>query len=123
MTWLASAAALLAVVAVGVFVFGGRKEAPAPRSEPATVGRLVIDAAPWAYIRQVADASGALQKVPEPAVTPVALTLPPGDYSVTLEGPAPTSTRREYLVSVSVGGRAATPVEQFVDVSPEEFLR
>ncbi len=65
---------------------GGAAGAAAAHAPAPAPGRLRIDARPWAEVVTIIDAEG---RELEPAVrfTPVAVELPPGDYTVTLRHP------------------------------------
>lgn len=63
------------------------RAAGAPGSAPAASGTLVIHALPWAEVTEIRSASGASVAVPEPGITPLAVPLPPGLYTVSLRNP------------------------------------
>ncbi len=52
-----------------------------------TAGTLVIHAIPWAEVAEIRSAAGELIPVPEPGVTPLAVQLPAGSYTVSLRNP------------------------------------
>ena len=64
--------------------------ATAPSSQPAVVAPTItyaeINAEPWATVTAVTPANGDAQSIIGQA-TPLRVNLPPGDYSVTLQGP------------------------------------
>ena len=74
-------------------------------------GTLVIDAAPWAEIVEVVGATGRM--APSANYTPVALTLPEGEYKITLRNPNDATPR---VVTVKV--TAATPARAFAEFKP-----
>ncbi|MEM9557368.1 MAG: serine/threonine-protein kinase [Acidobacteriota bacterium] len=93
-------AALLVAVAL-VFVFRGGDDEPAPVAVappappasvpavvPASASTLLIDASPWAEVREVTNAEGFVLDLPVNATTPLVLTVDPGTYRVTLSLPA-----------------------------------
>jgi serine/threonine protein kinase len=126
--WLALGA-LPALVLVGLVAWlaqsgGSPRPAPAPTkpvaaSAPAPAptprqGLLLIDANPWAKVEAIQDASGRSLPPPTDAATPVAVSLPPGHYVVTLKHPAGSSVRCEADVHAderSLCAVAALPVE------------
>jgi hypothetical protein len=59
---------------------------PATTSVPIApaIGTTVIDATPWAEIVSVVNAAGQAQSIPAGAFTPLVLTLPAGNYQITL---------------------------------------
>ncbi len=63
------------------------RAAGAPGGAPAAPGTLVIHALPWAEVTEIRSASGASVAVPEPGITPLAVLLPPGLYTVSLRNP------------------------------------
>ena len=85
-----------------------------PGATPSTVvatAVLVIDASPWAEIIEVRSSNGV---VPLPAThTPIALSVPEGEYRVTLRHPNEATPR---VVTATVGG--ATPARAFAQFTP-----
>ncbi len=53
----------------------------------AATSTLVIHAVPWAEVAEIRNAEGELIAVPRPGVTPLAVPLPPGRYTVLLRNP------------------------------------
>jgi len=53
----------------------------------AATSTLVIHAVPWAEVAEIRNAEGELIAVPGPGVTPLAVPLPPGRYTVWLRNP------------------------------------
>ena len=51
-------------------------------------GILALDALPWAEVLEVTDVAGKKWPLPASRFTPVSLTLPAGEYSVTLRNPS-----------------------------------
>jgi serine/threonine-protein kinase len=87
---------------------------------PAAPGNalLVIDAAPWAEIVEIVGPSG---PVKSPAThTPVALTLPAGEYRVTLRNPSEAQARTVTATVSANGGRAFA---EFKPVDVDDYFR
>jgi serine/threonine protein kinase len=99
--------------------------ATAPSSSPAPVeaasGILTLDALPWAEVVEIADATGKKWPLPATRFTPFSLTLPAGQYSVTLRNPeaGPAVTRK---AMVKAAGSESLLVELH-RVDPEDYLR
>lgn len=94
----AAALVLLGGGAVGVMLLKPRlfpnrpptlpeQAAGAPTAAPGAASTLVIHAVPWAEVTEIRAASGALMPIPAPGVTPLAVVLPPGRYTVSLRNP------------------------------------
>jgi serine/threonine-protein kinase len=70
---------------------------PAPATSlaaaPLSSGTLVIDALPWGEVTEVVRADGTRPPLGGLAVTPLALDLPPGDYTVSVRNPGFAETR------------------------------
>jgi hypothetical protein len=82
---------------------------------------MTVDALPWAEVIEVADPSGKRWPLPATKFTPLSLTLPVGEYSVTLKNPhtGPAVTRK-----VLVTTAASEPVLVVLRrVDAEEYLR
>jgi tRNA A-37 threonylcarbamoyl transferase component Bud32/tetratricopeptide (TPR) repeat protein len=114
--------ALLVVGGGAYLALRGRGEAPAVEASPSAptptpalpsptiasttsptpaapgAGVLTVDALPWAEVVEIADASGKKWPLPQARFTPLSLTLPAGEYKVTLRdpntGPARTQMAR-----------------------------
>jgi hypothetical protein len=56
--------------------------APAP-----TNGTLVVDALPWGEVTEIVQADGTRRPLGAPALTPLALELPAGEYTVRVRNP------------------------------------
>jgi len=54
---------------------------------PVASGTLVIDALPWGEVTEVVQPDGTRRIMDGPAVTPLALELPPGEYTVRVRNP------------------------------------
>jgi serine/threonine-protein kinase len=117
--WVAAAAAfVLAVASLAIWGFLARGRstpppvaaAPAPApvaAAPAPVaaaapasGRLVIAASPWGELVKVVGADGKPVATPPGASTPLALTLPPGDYVVDVKRPGAKEEARSCRATV-----------------------
>lgn len=61
--------------------------AGAPGTASNLSGTLVIHAVPWAQVTEISSTSGAAIPLPEPGVTPLAVRLPPGMYTISLYNP------------------------------------
>ena len=136
--WLAAGAlGLVLVGGLGLWaLLRGRTTPPSPGPSPApsaaataspgdslaaSSGTLVIDALPWGEVVAVKDARGAARDLGPAPVTPLALALPPGDYTVEVRNPAfpgPQSAR----VTVRSGGVERCLVE-FRRLDAAEYFR
>jgi hypothetical protein len=85
-------------------------------------GSVVIDAAPWGTVASIESASGAAQPLPADVATPVVLTLPAGDYRLTLAGPSPESQTQQVAIRVEAGVTVAVPFVRFHVMTPEEYF-
>lgn len=74
------------VLVVALFVW-----APWNRPPPVAATTLVINALPWGLVTGLADAEGIAIALPEDAYTPLRLSLEPGSYVLSLEGPGGAS--------------------------------
>jgi hypothetical protein len=93
---------------------------PAIDGAAAITGRLEIDAQPWAAVESVIDERSRAVELPEGAVTPLALALPPGEYRVRLRGAG--GEARECVVRVETRSPSrcgaeisAVDVDRFLD--------
>jgi serine/threonine protein kinase len=88
----------------------------------ASMGELVIDAAPWATVQSVVDAARKPVELPADASTPLRLSVPAGVYTVTFAHP---SARRPVVQVAQVQAqRSATARASFAAaVSSQEYLR
>jgi hypothetical protein len=107
----ATAVVLVAAVAGGLMMFGS----------PQT-GSVLIDAAPWGTVTSIESTSGAAQPLPADATTPVALTLPAGNYRLTLAGPSPESQTQQVAIRVEAGVQRVVPIVRFHVLTPEEYF-
>jgi serine/threonine-protein kinase len=142
---LLAAVALLAVVVIGGGIYWLTRGDDAPpqqqqqqqaSTDPATgtsvtppattdarpagpMGMLVIDAAPWAEIVEITGPGGRV--APAATHTPLALSLPEGEYRVTLRNPSDAAPR---VVTVRVA--AAAPARAFAEfkaVDVDDYFR
>jgi len=100
--------------------------APAPSAAPTTPpgpgggGTLVIDALPWGEVVSVVDAKGGRHEPSSARFTPLALSLPPGDYTVEVRNPG--YPPRSVNVSVAAAGTETRLVE-FQRVDAAAYLK
>jgi hypothetical protein len=95
--------------------------APPSTASQGPTGTLVVDALPWGEVVSVVDAQGARQASAGPRYTPVALQLPPGEYTVEIRNPGFPKA-----VSVKARVRAAaveTRVAEFRRVDATAYFR
>lgn len=91
--------------------------APAPRAE----GTLAIDAVPWGEVTHLTDQTGRSLPLPAEPITPLSLSLPPGEYLVELANPA-SEEPRLCRVMIEAGGGGRCQVE-FYRLEPVEYFR
>jgi hypothetical protein len=89
---------------------------------PAGTGSVVIDATPWGTVTSIESVSGAPHPVPTEASTPVLLTLPPGDYRVTVAGPLPDAPPQQISIRVDAAAQVVAPPVRFHVLTPEEYF-
>lgn len=77
---------------------------PAPPPAAAPQSALVIDASPWAEVREVTNAEGFVIDLPVNAVTPLFLPVEPGTYRVSLTHPESGEPQLCEGVDVSADG-------------------
>ena len=115
----AAALALAAAAVAGAWRFRVREAEPAPPAA-AAVGLLAIDARPWAEVAAIRDAGGAERPLPADAVTPLAVALPAGVYTVTLRDPR-SGAARQCTATVAAGASADCRAE-FSRIDAREFV-
>ncbi|MCP4657962.1 MAG: serine/threonine protein kinase [bacterium] len=123
--WAAAALIAVAVVVAGILGLGGRLRGDrTDESVPVTVtvpaGELVIQALPWAEVVRIADAEDREHPAGPSRYTPLAVSLPPGEYAVTLRHPGhgePRTCRVEVLP-----GSTAYCREEFARLDAREFF-
>jgi len=111
--WAAAAIAVIAVVTAAVLLMP-------PVAAP--TGVVAIDAIPWATVARIEAADGTAQPLPNPASTPLAVTLPVGTYKITLAGPPPELESRVMTAQVQAGGTATLSTERFRALTPDEYF-
>jgi hypothetical protein len=85
--------------------------APVVPPAPVVTGTLIVDAAPWAEIVEITGVTG---RVPATvSYTPVAMSVPEGEYQVILRNPSDRASR-----TVTVRVTAATPARAFAEFAP-----
>jgi serine/threonine protein kinase len=92
-------------------------------ASPAVAGSgvLTVDALPWAEVVEITDGSGKRVPLPSARFTPLSLTLPAGEYSVTLKNPdAGASVTRKARVNATA---SETLLVELRRVDAEEYLR
>jgi len=96
-----------------------------PRTTPGAAQAsisVLVDAVPWATIKELRNETGSLVPLPEAASTPLALPLAPGTYSIVLEGPPPASDRYEGTIRVAAGMSPVLVVHSFPALTPNEYF-
>jgi len=120
--WAAAAAAIIVLIVVTVVVV--RALAP-----PATItgagattpsGTLVLDAAPWAEVLEITNGQGETMPLPGDRFTPLHLSLPEGEYRVSLR--RPEATDPVTLDTVVTAGETEQRLERFDTLDAEAFL-
>jgi len=135
----AGGALLLGVLAIGVVSLTGRGAkreiqdpapstlAASPTAAPAAVaagsgGTLVVDALPWGELVAITDGNGAKQSLdPGSRYTPVAVRLPPGEYTIEVRNPSfpqPVTLR-----AAIASGKVETRVAEFRRVDAAAYFR
>ena len=89
--WLAIAVAILAVIVSSVILWPRPKPVSGKKplvgaTNPANYTYAEVNAEPWGTIKEIVPANGEAQSAIGSA-TPLRVTLPPGEYTLTLEGP------------------------------------
>ncbi len=88
----------------------------------ASMGELVVNAAPWATVQSVVDAARKPVALPADASTPLRLNLPAGAYTITFVHPS--SSRPVVQVAQVQAQRSTTSTAAFGKVvSAQEYLR
>jgi eukaryotic-like serine/threonine-protein kinase len=84
-------------------------------------GVLTVDALPWAEVVDITDGSGKSVPLPSARFTPLSLTLPAGEYSLTLKNPdaGASVTRKARVVATA----SETLLVELRRVDAEEYLR
>ncbi len=90
-------------------------------AEKARQGQLAISSAPWARIEKIVDSAGRPVALPGNASTPFLVTLPEGNYRVTVVAGQGSGRREEGVVIER--GKLATVSLRFTGLSAEQFMR
>lgn len=85
-------------------------------------GLLIIDALPWARVESVESASGQNWLSSSETYTPLALALPPGEYTVVLTSAAFPGKRVRLSAQVHPG-RSAHCMGRFEPVNPKDYFK
>ena len=113
--WLAAAIAVIAVAAAAWWA--------TTNAVPPPPVMVVIDATPWAIVATVERETGEREALPADASTPLALTLVPGTYRVSLVGPSPASEARQIAIRVGGDGAQHVFVERFGAMTADDYFR
>jgi tetratricopeptide (TPR) repeat protein len=90
-----------------------------PPPDPGS-GVLTLDALPWAEVVEVVDESGKRWPVPATRFTPLLMTLPVGEYKVTLKNPEAGPVTRKAIVKTATTESLLVELRR---VNAEEYLR
>jgi hypothetical protein len=95
---------------------------PAASLAAAAGGTLVVDALPWGEVVSITDSRGAKQGLANGSrYTPIAVRLPPGEYTVEVRNPAfPRSVTLQASVAT---GKVETRVAEFRRVDAAAYFR
>jgi serine/threonine-protein kinase len=96
---------------------------PVPATEPAVpaaTALLVVDARPWGEVTSIRDDGGSSVGLPAARITPLAVDVPAGRYTVTVRQP---DSGRELTAQVSVGAGGGQVAVEFPAPTLDEFLR
>ena len=109
------------LIAVGAAIIWAPRDAPPPAPAPLPQGQVVVDAAPWATVKEIRQRNtGQLVPLPEDGRTPVTLTLTAGAYDVTLQGP--DGQTRVVPVTVAGNERVVLDVAQFNVMTADKYF-
>jgi len=99
-----------------------RPTRPHPRSVPASgSGLLIIDALPWGEVTEVLDSKGKRQSLGESPFTPLVLSLPPGDYKISIKNPG--SPKPLTLTATIKDAGVEKKIAEFRRIDAEEYLK
>ena len=91
------------------------------KEEAARAGRLAIDAAPWGRVLKVVGSDGREQPLGGDAATPLLLTLPEGEYTVTVQGP---DGRTQQVAKAQVARSKVSAAElRFAALDADAYLK
>jgi len=90
-----------------------------PLSSTPEAGVLVLDAVPWAEIVAIVAESGETQSLPSNPMTPITISLPPGQYEVTMRN----KTRRTIRVRLERGGVTQPDALDFGRIDAAEYFK
>ncbi len=107
--WSVGALGALVVVVATASVFWLLGESGSPPFVP--TGSLVLDAVPWAEVREITDSRGQRVPIGSDSSTPSLLELPEGRYRISLEGPGGSGP-----FEVRVDVRAGETTKRVVDL-------
>ncbi len=89
--------------------------------EAARAGRLALDAVPWGRVLKVVGSDGREQPLGQDAATPLLLTLPEGEYTVTVQGP---DGRTQQVAKAQVArGKVSAAELRFVALDADAYLK
>jgi predicted Ser/Thr protein kinase len=114
LVWVGIAVVLLLGVAAAIVAIG--------RAAVSPPGTLVIDALPWGTVSAIDTPKGEHVRLPSPASTPLAISLPAGTYQVTVVGPPPESQAQRMTVNVGANASNIAPLLRFRVMTPEDYF-
>ncbi len=89
--------------------------------EAARAGRLALDAVPWGRVLKVVGSDGREQPLRGDAATPLLLTLPEGEYTVTVQGP---DGRTQQVAKAQVArGKVSAAELRFAALDADAYLK
>lgn len=94
-----------------------------PEPAPVQMGTLVIDALPWAEVMSIEDSEGKPVAVGPNRYTPMALSVPAGQYSVVLKGPGSSGEQRVSAVVAGSQGESRNAFAVFRRLNAEGYFR
>jgi hypothetical protein len=116
---IAAAVVVAAVVGLLMVLGGGEREEGVG---PGATGTLIINAVPWAEVEQVLDTSDTDHPLTGTRFTPVSLSLPPGEYRISLKNPG-SSEPVVVEAKVRSGKIVRAPLAEFSKVDADEVLK
>ena len=89
--------------------------------EAARAGRLALDAVPWGKVLKVVGSDGREQPLGQDAATPLLLTLPEGEYTITVQGP---DGRSQQTAKAQVArGKVSAAELRFAALDADAYLK